>query len=432
MLRFDSSPVSPLIGIVSYITDVELLRGAPEVFVTAARGPDMNVLGYPTGANIAGSGAGLSWEAARGAAVGECVERYCASIVDSDDLLIGSYSSLIRRGESAHLPAKWAIFDSCQDVPYPTFGVDQEIAWTLGWNLSTGARIWLPACFGYLSSSPKLRQSGASVIGPSVSTGCACSTSTSESLLKGLLELIERDAFMIVWRNRLAVPEIIIDRDTELYETYVTRFVRPGLEYRIWHTMLDFSIPSFFGVLFDHRGPTTKMIVGGAAHGDAEVAVQKTLCELVQGLSWLEHLGNQPSPEGSRFDAVRTFTDRAVLYANHDLRSALSFLLANPTAVTLSSVRSSPESTQALLDRCVTEMSSKGLEPSAIDLTTDDVKGCGYVVTRVMVPGLETMDGDHRLQMLGGRRWRQVPVELGLRSRSTSLEEINPFPHPYP
>lgn len=426
------SPVSSLIGIVTYLTEVELMRGAPDVFVSAARGPDMTVLGYPTGASVNGSGAGLTWDVACGAAVGECMERYSASIVNSEDLVIGSYASLLKSGRLAHSPTSWAIFDPTQEVPYPPFTADREIAWTAGWDLVTGAPVWVPACFAYLSSSPKLRESGASLVGPSVSTGCACSALASESVLKGLCELVERDAFMIVWRNRLCVPEIVIDEDTAIYETYLSRFLRPGLEYRLWQTTLDFSIPSFFGVLFDYRGPTTRMIVGGAANYDAEMAVQKTLCELVQGLSWLEHIGNRPSPNGIQFDAVRNFTDRAILYANTDLRAALSFLLDHHTPIRLSSIRSRPGSTEELLARCIQEMESKGLEPCAVDLTSDDVRSCGYVVTRAVVPGLETMDGDHRLQMLGGKRWRQVPVELGLRSKYTATEEINPFPHPYP
>jgi hypothetical protein len=49
-----------------------------------------------------------------------------------------------------------------------------------------------------------------------------------------------------------------------------------------------------------------------------------------------------------------------------------------------------------------------------------------------MVPGLETMEGDYRLQLLGGKRWRTIPMELGYRQALTSIAEMNPFPHPYP
>lgn len=426
------SPISTFLGLVTYLTEVELHRGEPEIFVAAARGPYMEVLGYPTGNTLVGSGAGLRWEDARGAAVGECLERYAASVVEGEHLVLASYEGLRRSGRQAHDPSAWALFDPTQQVPYPTFSQDRVIAWTRGWDLRTNDPVFLPACFAYLSSNPILADSDAEVIGPAVSTGCACATSTDESLLKGLCELVERDAFMIVWRSRLAIPEIIIDEGSALNPIYKARFARPGLEYRIWQTTLDFSLPSFFGILFDRRGPKTRMIVGGAAHPDAQRAVQKTLCELIQGLTWLDYMGDHPDPRSTDFADIRNFTDRALLYALHPLPEAYSFLFHDRAKVPLSSIPSRRAPIPELLQAVVDETVAKGFQPSAIDLTTDDVRACGYVVTRVMVPGLETMDGDHRLQMLGGRRWRQIPVDLGLVSNAPTIETLNPFPHPYP
>jgi ribosomal protein S12 methylthiotransferase accessory factor len=426
------SPVSPFIGIVTYLIDVETSRGAPEIFVAASKGPDMTVLGHPTGANIAGSGAALDREEARAAAIGECLERYSASIVPQEDLVIASYEALTLGGYSAHEPSDWALFDPIQQVGYPSFSPDLRIAWTEGWNLSTNRSTFLPACFSYLSSSPVLRTSGASVIGPSVSTGCACATNRTESLFKGLCELVERDAFMIAWRNRLPLPEIAIDEDSALYDVYRARFARPGLEYRIWQTSLDLSVPSFFGVLLDRRRPRTRAIVGGAAHPDAERAVQKTLCELTQGLAWLEHLADDTAPPISSYDHIRSFTDRARLYAFQYDPNAFSFLFGRRETMALSSVASRRDPLEVLLNGLVKDLVDHGLQPCAVDLTPDDVRACGYVVTRVVVPGLETMEGDYRFQFLGGTRWRNVPVRIGMLRSSTDVVGINPFPHPYP
>lgn len=427
-----TSPVSSLIGIVTYVVDVEMRRGAPEVFVSAAKGPDMALLGHPTGANISGSGAALGPESARGAAIGECLERYAASIVDDEELVIASHRSLTESGGKGHDPSAWALFDPSQQTGYPPFSDDLTIAWTTGWSLCTNERLFVPACLTYLSSSPALRRCGARVIGPSVSTGCACATTRTESLLKGLCELIERDAFMIVWRNRLGMPEVTIDKASAIHETYQSRFARPGLDYRIWETTLDFPVPSFFGILFDHRWPKTRMIVGGAAHPDAELAVQKTLCELVQGLTWLEHVDERAGRAITAYDRVRTFTDRALLYAFQPPPDSYSFLSRDHARIPLSSIPSRRQSPSVLLDHLVEELVDRGYQPCAVDLTTDDIRECGYVVTRVVVPGLETMDGDHRLQLLGGARWRQVPATLGLSISPAGIRDINPYPHPYP
>jgi ribosomal protein S12 methylthiotransferase accessory factor len=132
------------------------------------------------------------------------------------------------------------------------------------------------------------------------------------------------------------------------------------------------------------------------------------------------------------FNDVRSFTDRAFLYAHRHLPEAYSFLFDESEPIPLSSIGSSQASVGEAVQDCLATVVAKGYRPAVVDLTTPDIRECGYVVTRVMVPGLETMDGDHRLQMLGGDRWRQVPVQLGLRPDATDLDAINPYPHPYP
>lgn len=431
-IHLAANPVSQMTGIVTFLTEVELNRGEPEVFVAAARGPDMHLLSYKTGAGIVGSGAGLTWHAARGAAVGECLERYSSAIVHADDLLVGSHEVLAQDGLSAHKPADWALFEESQDIPYPAFTGNLPIAWSEGWDLVTNKSVFLPACFVHVSSSSVLRGSGASILGPAVSTGCACAVSKDEAVFKGLCELIERDAFMIVWRSRLPIREVIIDKGTLLHDVYASRFARPALEYRIWQTTLDFSLPSFFGILFDHRGPAIRMVAGGAANPDAEQAVQKTLCELIQGLTWLEYMGPLARGISSDFNSIHTFTDRALYYASHQVPDAFSFLMHDCEPVALSSIASTRAPIAETLPSLIGEVAAKGFRPAAIDLTTHDVRECGYFVTRVMVPGLETMEGDHRLQMLGGSRWRRVPVDLGYLKTAPTRAEVNPYPHPYP
>jgi ribosomal protein S12 methylthiotransferase accessory factor len=429
--KFTPSPVSHITGIVHYITQVELNRGDPSVFVAASQGPDMRLLGFPSGANISGSGAGLSIEVASGAAIGECLERYSACIVDEENCFVDTCESLLERGCNAHNPQDWALFDPSQTVPYPMFSRETPIKWTRGWELLTKNDIYVPSCMTYLSSSDLLRAGGAKVLCPSVSTGCACSTLSDDSVLKGLFELIERDAFMIIWRSELRIPEVEIDRKSNLYAVFQNRFARAGLDYRIWQTTMDLGVPSFFGMLTDNRGGRPRTIVGGAAHCNPETAVLKTLCELVQGLTWMDFYKQAGNSTPIKADEIRTFTDRAVLYAFNDMSEAFAFL-KNNNKIALSSINPWPTNpTNALMD-CVLKLTSLGFNPAAIDITSNDVRECGFTVTRVVIPGLETMDGNHSLQLLGGTRWRDIPVKLGFSATPTSLESVNKIPHPYP
>jgi ribosomal protein S12 methylthiotransferase accessory factor len=430
----EANPIDPMVGIVTYLTEVLLNRGDPDLFVAAAQGSNPEGGGSDAQPNtVIGSGAGLTWESARGAALGECLERYASASIDRPTTrYVASYDDLVSNGLRAHHPGDWALFDHRQDVPFPTFTTELPILWTEGVDLVSSTPIFLPACMTYLTSSALLGEHGARVLAPAISTGCACASTRDTALLKGLYELIERDAFMIVWRNRLEIPEIAIDSGTSVYPIYQERFERPGLEYRIWQTSLDLPVPSFFGMLFDRRGSKTRIVVGGSANWDAEAAVLKTLCELVQGLSWLDFLRSSNRSIPTSFEELQSFTDRAVLYASQELDEAFSFLESDRPAQPLSAIPSRSGTSAELLAATVDELAAKSFAPAAVDLTTEDIAACGFTVIRAMVAGLETMEGDYRLQLLGGKRWRTIPMELGYRQALTSIAEMNPFPHPYP
>lgn len=285
----------------------------------------------------------------------------------------------------------------------------------------------------YLPYHPHFEEQGEKIISFAVSTGTACATTELEAVCKAIYELIERDAFMIVWRNRLPVPEIIIDPHSGLYEVFRRRFERLGFKYRLYYTTLDLQLTSVFGVLEYEQNGNISTYAGGACHPDPETAVLKTLLELIQGYNWGESSKDEKiSPTGD-FSNIRSFKDRMLLYSQHDLRSAYDFLTTGSQFIPLSDLPPADRKDQAAnLRSCISILKGRNLDVLYKDITPVDVQGCGLSVARILMPGIELMEGDHQLPFLGGERWRQVPVTMGLRSSHSRLSDINPFPHPYP
>ncbi|HPG23510.1 MAG TPA: hypothetical protein PLH75_12045, partial [Amaricoccus sp.] len=73
-----------------------------------------------------------------------------------------------------------------------------------------------------------------------------------------------------------------------------------------------------------------------------------------------------------------------------------------------------------------------GLRIAALDLTVPDVEAAGLRVARAVMPDLQPLDADYRHRFLGGTRLYEVPVRLGYRERPPRLDELNPYPHPFP
>lgn len=424
----------PLTGLFPHTTLGEVEKNEPSVFVVAGETADTTLYGMENKVVSRGSGAGLTLSAAHYAAIGEGVERYAFSVCDPADLVLSRYRDLQAQSRLAVAPDRWALFDPAQQgtLRFPPFTEDTLIAWAQAESLTYRRDCLVPASMVYIPYAGVFREQGEEVISLAISTGSACAPNRPQALLSGICELLERDAVMIMWRNRLRLPRVQIDSKSPLYSVFQQRFQRPGLHYTLIHTTLDLEVPSFMGVVLDTRSETPGILVGGAAHPDPNRAALKTLLELAQGLKWKDHMQDTIAPEPG-FQNVRSFDDRAHLYATNDLREAFAFVWDHSSEIPLSEIASyDTGDTRRTLRRCVEMLDANHLETLALDLTTADAEACGLSVIRTMVPGLETMEGDHLLPFLGGKRWREVPVRLGLLATEPDLTTINPYPHPYP
>lgn len=436
----DPLVLDPVTGIVTFIAEGERFRSDPDVFVVAARSANLsrfhNLGDQPPGEHhVHGSGAGLTYNHALGAAVGETVERYSFGIVDQDELRLASFHELSQSGEDAIHPKRWSLFDSTQkdSIPYTFFEENTKITWVKADHLIQKKQVYVPTCIVYSPYFGLMLDQDEKILAPAISTGAACAYTRKEAMLKGLCEVVERDAFITLWRNRLQLPRVLINENSDLYDLYQDKFVREGLEFNIFHSTLDLGIPSFFGVLVNRRKSPPGIMVGGACHPDPEKAVLKTLLELTQGLQWMNHVGTSDFSANDDFSNVRSFDDRMHMYAFGDYLHHFDFLLNRDETIPLSEISNCEKGgVSETFAYCCDLVSGEDVNILAIDLTPSDVAECGLAVVKVILPECTPMEGDHQFPFLGGSRWRDVPVKTGRRMKAISLNDVNPYPHPYP
>ena len=91
--------------------------------------------------------------AARGAATGEAVERYCGNVVP-EDLVRGSASALELAGSRVVDPAEFALYSEDQyrlpGFPFVPFTSDLNIRWVLGHTMDEKVPTYVPAALTYL------------------------------------------------------------------------------------------------------------------------------------------------------------------------------------------------------------------------------------------------------------------------------------------
>ncbi len=426
---------SPYVGVVREV--VELLAACDDarLFHVVALASESSVLdGDRLSGGAGGGGYGAVRDRAVAAALGEAIERYSAAHVPDEQLVLATAAEL---GADAPAPERFALFAAEQyrrpGFPFVPFTDSTPVRWVSGRAVADGRVVRLPAQLVYL---PWARLApGEAPIGYSTSSGLACGATWDEALLAALLELVERDAFMITWYARLSLPRLDWSDDAELH-AFDDRHLAPT---RLRHEVVDLSgfldVPTALAVVHaDGRG-RGELGVGAASAPTVQEAWRKSLAEAYSVRSSARTLvGLNPDrvfrPD---FADVAAFDDHIHLYGFRAHARRAAFLDASPERRSVADV--APLEGAAPADRVaaiVRRLDAAGLEAFAVDVTSADVRDAGLHVARAVVPGLCPLDVRHDARYLGARRLREVPFRLGLRPAPLRFDELNPDPHPFP
>ena len=414
------SLVSPYVGVVRGVQEV--LAGPADVRLVTA----WCETAHPRAAS--GGGSGTTVTAARAAAIGEAVERYSASCVDPDSLVVATAREL---GAGAVDPRRFALFSARQyaspGFPYVPFDADTRLAWIAGARLPDGAPAWLPAQLvhlGGLDDEPRICRA--------TSSGLACHTSRAEATLAALLEVLERDAFMLTWKARLRWP-LLEWRSNDELARFEDTFIRPtGLRAHAVDLSRVWDAPCAAAVVRSDTPGTAPLGVGAAAGVTIERAVSKALDEATRVRTWAEALHRYAEPAPAAAD-IRDFDDHIRFYADRRNASRVAFLDESRRRRDVAHVpplrgASADEHVEALCIR----LARRSACAYVVDVTAPDVRDAGATVVRVVTPELCALDVEHEAPLLGGRRLYEEPRRLGLRSRALTEDELNPDPHPFP
>jgi ribosomal protein S12 methylthiotransferase accessory factor len=426
VLRRLDSFVSPYTGLVR--ATVEFLR-APHEASAASVGCALAEGEELVGAPIPRYSAGAHWlpGAARAAAIGEALERYSATFVPDGDLVMGTAAEL---GPSAVEPSRFALFHERQyeqpEFRFVPFRNDLRLRWARGWSLPGGEPALLPAQLVFMRPF----RDDEPIIDVSTSNGVACAPTREAAVLGGLLEAIERDCFMITWYDRLSLPRLDWSRDAELVALERRYFAPSGLRYSLLDASAFFAVPTFVGVVRSEG----VLGVGAGCAATSREAWRKAMNESFSVHRWLEDkLVEEPERRPRTRDEIREFDDHVLFYADPDHAAHAHFLDASDETT---DIRAVPEVGGDGPDDCVAalcdRLAARDASAHAADVTAPDVRAAGMHVVRVVCPELCALDVLGWAPHLGGRRILRAAHEAGLLPRPLRLDDLNPYPHPFP
>lgn len=417
-------------GLLSYIAKLPRMNNDPLLVSYGIWPCDSSLIG---GLKYSGrsSGCGYTWENAVLSTMGEVVERYCPAFYDRQSFKKASYRELSQMTDIriTH-PSQIALFHPDQfsekNFPFREFNEDTVIHWTTVTDLVRGDEVWYPAALIYMPYEEMEEW-----VGLTTSTGLAAHTDLYKAILNGLYEVIERDSFVMNWMQKIFVEKIIIDDDIQKFLT--EKFPGNNYEFHFFDISFDLPAPTVFGICFGKLDFGEFVAVGSAARGTFQEALHKVIMEIGQAIPYFRFmLGEQTDWEPKDFNELNDFEKHSTFYLKRtDLWHVFdTWKDATPTKK-IDFLEPPKASALEEVKRISEELHKMNYDVLLKYLTTPDVEQVGFHSVKVIVPQLVELSGSYHFYFCGGDRLYTVPAKFG-RPDSTTYQDLNRFPHPFP
>ncbi|MFG2720062.1 TOMM precursor leader peptide-binding protein [Streptomyces sp. NPDC048416] len=410
-----------------------------------------------------GYGRALDFRTARVTAIAEALERLGGGRPGGRRTVVsGSHRALAARHPGAvldpattgsHEPHRYAE----AGFPFQPYHPDLVLPWVWGYSLTREQPVLVPESLAYYRLGRHQTRAARPFVSE-ISNGCALGGCIEEAALYGLLELAERDAFLLTWYARLPAPALDLhtarDRRIGLLADRLNE--RTGYRVDVFDVTGAEGIPCFWAAAVDTRPrstagtgaatPRPSVLCAAGSGLDPERGVFGALHELVTAIEAYQLIYPQRADDAARMredpERVRQMDDHALLYCDPAAARRLDFLLApggrppeRRNLRDLSDRYAWPRhcDVRADLDELVGRFATSGLEAIVVDQSTPVHAASGLSCVKVLVPGLLPMTFGHHLRRITGLdRVLTAARHRGHASRPLSPEEVNPHPHPFP
>lgn len=234
-------------------------------------------------------GKGMTTEQARASAIGEAVERFSGIFTGHEVRIKASYRELhnkaIHPSRCMNYSARqyrereaWNQFEAEYNWLPHVFDKERAIEWPPVWSLTTEEYKYVPTAWCYFGF-PFCKEHD--FCRPD-SNGNAAAANFEVAVLKGFLEVVERDAVARCWYNRTRRPEVELKSFGEPYFRALAEFYRIlGRDVHVLDMHADFPIPVFVALSRRPSGQDDQWFTFGA-HLEPRLAIVHALTEMNQ------------------------------------------------------------------------------------------------------------------------------------------------------
>lgn len=361
----------------------------------------------------AAGGIGRNEQDAQLAAIGEAVERYCATLIK---LPLKSKQSVVK---DKQIDAReWCLFtdEQLKNPEFPFKNIyDDSCLLTNAFDFQNNNEIWIPHPFVVLRDDYQT--------GIPTSSGLAAGPTALHALLRATQELIERDALMMTWLHSVPARSI---RVPSKYSDKISYLNGEIWAFDLTPAYSPFPVIAVAGGI-PKRGKW-RYSLGVACRETWEDALEKAYLEWNQGVLFAgiyeKHVDASSITDPYK---VKSFDEHAIFYTLHpELWHGLP-MFRNTKQIYEVSVKGNVLSTEQALRAAKIMLQKNRIRLYYRDLTTIDADQLGIRVVRATSPDLAPIFA-HQEWPLIGKLHDKLPSRYPW--TSDKLEFPNLMPHP--
>lgn len=369
-------------------------------------------------------------------ALAEAIERYVwFESTDQFPTLRSATVDVMAKSGDAILPERFAGYSPAQrkENPRLQWGAESRFAWVKGYSWTQERPVWMPVqivsghkklrAFSKLSAEPAIRAS--------ITTGLATHPERINALLGGALEIIERDAYSIMWLNQLSLPRLDLAA-LALHRESLARLLARCRRYRLepYAIRLSTDAPAYAvcAVLEDTTGTLPRFCVGLKANRDPALAVERAILEALRAHQGTRVRKGSPDTTWDPHKKASAITqyERLLYWAEEGRADRLAFLIRGDV-LPLQKEAWEQDTDEEHFARITAWCRARDYELASASLTRAKANVPGWHIEFVVMPELQPLHYFEGLPYVGGTRLKEIPHQFGYAPRDPYLDDPHPF-----
>lgn len=387
--------------------------------------------------NEGAAGRTLSYEQSELTAILEALERYAGLHPRGKRTVICDSYEKVK--DHALNPLKIGLHSEEQyaspDYPFQRFDPKRPMNWVWGYSFFKEKPILVPESIAYYDLEDDFVYEN--------SNGCALGRCLEEAIFYGILEVVERDAFLLTWYAQLPLPRLdpASAKDKELLLMIERIKAVAGYDLYLYNATMENGIPSVWAITKNRKQKGVNLVCAAGSHPDPLRAVKTAVHELADMLLTLDEKYETHREEFLQMlhdpFRVQSMEDHGMLYSLPEAEERLHFLLHDDRPMRTFDeefkLQAGHHDLTDDLKGILQIFKQLNLEVIVVNQTTPEMIRNELYSVKVLIPGMLPMTfGYHLTRVTGLDRVLNVPMQLGYTKHPLTYEQLNPHPHPFP